>query len=208
MRIECQALTDYPYAYLDLVRTVLKLDPISGTEFKAYEGGAFAVHSERSLVPALQALHGDVRDALQAREVTLVEFARGDLVAALQIFDDIRSRSHIIYVRAPASLRQARLAARVVPPEIRIDGQTVTLSLSDDHLLPERAERALYATDDLDRIKASALWGDRIFEMDNEFEGSTHVDAKINEFIDMITSPYRGAESNAPGSGHLIPVHT
>jgi hypothetical protein len=206
MRIECEALNDYPYAYLDLVRTVLKLDPASGNEFEAHEGGAFAVRNERSLVPALQALHSDVRDALQAREVTLVEFARADLAAALQIFDDIRSRSHVIYVRAPANLRQLRLADRVVPPEVRIDGQTVTLNLSDDHLLPECAERTLYVTDGLDRIKASALWRDRIFEIDNEFEGSTHVDTKINEFIDTITSPYRVTVSNAPGYGRLIPT--
>lgn len=206
MRIESQSLTDYPYAYVDLMRTVLKLDPASGNEFQAYDGGAFGVENEKSLAPALRALHSDVRDALQAREVTLVEFARADLAAALQTFDDIRSRSHVVYVRAPTNLRQTRLADRVVPPEVRIDGQAVTLTLSDDHLLPDCVEQMLYVTDGLDRIKASALWRDRIFEIDNEFEGITHVDAKISEFIETVVNPYRPAGSNVSGCGHLTPA--
>ena len=78
------------------------------------------------MIPALQALYGEVRDTSQAREVTLVEFARADLAAALQVFDDIRPRSQIIYVSAPASVRQARLADRAVPPHVRVDGQTIT----------------------------------------------------------------------------------
>ena len=73
---------------------------------------------------------------------------------------------------------------------MRVDGQTITLSLSDNHLLPTSVERTLYATDGLDRIKASAHWRDRIFEIDNEFDGSTHVDAKIGEFIELVISPY------------------
>ena len=190
MRIEYGSLSDYPYAYLDLLRTVLKLNPASGNGFRAYEGGAFSVQAEKSLIPALQALHGEVRDTSQAREVTLVEFARADLAAALQVFDDIRSRSRIIYVSAPASVRQARLADRAVPPDVCVDGQTITLSLSDNHLLPTSVERTLYAADGLDRIKASAHWRDRIFEIDNEFDGSTHVDDKIGEFIELVISPY------------------
>ena len=38
MRIEYGSLSDYPYAYLDLLRTVLKLNPASGNGFRAYEG--------------------------------------------------------------------------------------------------------------------------------------------------------------------------
>jgi hypothetical protein len=204
MRVECGSLSDYPYAYLDLLRTVLKLTPPSGNGFRAYEGGAFAVQAEKSLIPALQALHGEVRDTLQAREVTLVEFARADLAAALQVFDDIRSRSRIIYVSAPASLRQARLADRAVPPDVRVDGETITLSLSDNHLLPTGVEQTLYAADDLDRIKASAHWRDRIFEIDNEFTGSTHVDTKIGEFIELVISPYRVSGDDARGHGKPV----
>jgi hypothetical protein len=204
MRIECGSLSDYPYAYLDLVRTVLKLNPSSGNGFRAHEGGAFAVQSEKSLLPALQALHADVRDTSQAREVTLVEFARADLAAALQVFDDIRSRSQIIYVSAPADMRLARLNDRAVPPEIRVDGQRITLSLSDNHLLPTSAERALYAADGLDRIKASAHWRDRIFEIDNELAGGAHVDAKLNEFVNAVISPYLISASSTSGQGALV----
>ncbi len=207
MRIECGSLSDYPYAYLDLVRTVLKLNPPSQNGFRAHQGGAFAVQSEKSLLPALQALHADVRDTMQAREVTLVEFARADLAAALQVFDDIRSRSRIIYVSAPADIRQARLADRAVPPEVRMNGQTITLNLSDNHLLPTSAVRALYAADSLDRIKASPHWRGRISEIDNEFTGSTHVDAKISEFINAVISPYQASGSNAPAQGALITAH-
>jgi hypothetical protein len=41
MRIETQSMSDYPYAYQDLLRGVLKLDPAAGTGYKAYDGGAF-----------------------------------------------------------------------------------------------------------------------------------------------------------------------
>jgi hypothetical protein len=204
MRIEYGSLSDYPYAYLGLLRTVLKLTPTSGTGFRAYEGGAFAVQTERSLIPALQALHGEVRDTSQAREVTLVEFARADLAAALQEFDDLRARSRIIYVSAPASVRQARLANRAVPPDVRVEGQIITLSLSDNHLLPTSVERTLYIADGLDRIKMSAHWRDRIFEIDNGFDGSTRVDAKIGEFIELIVSPYRVGGTNPAGYGKFV----
>jgi len=201
IRIEYGSLSDYPYAYLDLLRTVLKLSPPRGNGFRAYEGGAFAVQAEKALIPALQALHGEARDSSQAREVTLIEFARADLAAALQVFDDIRSRSRIIYVSAPAGLRQARLADRAVPPDVRVDGQTITLSLSDNHLLPTGVEQTLYASDDLDRIKTSAHWRDRIFEIENEFNGSAHVDTKIREFIELVISPYRVGDGGVRGHG-------
>jgi hypothetical protein len=190
MRIEIEALTDYPYAYQAFVRTVLKLNPQNGNGFKPHEGGAFTVQNERTLTPALHALHGAVLDGMPRCEVTLVEFARADLATALQVFDDIRPRSQILYVRADEGLRQARLAARAVPPEVRVEGQAVTLKLSDDHLLPESAGRALYASDGLECIKASAHWRDRIFEIDNESYGHAHVDAKIEEFVDSIIRPY------------------
>lgn len=204
MHIECGSLSDYPYAYLDLVRTVLKLNPANGNGIRPHEGGAFAALTEKSLLPALQALHADVRDTPQANEVTLVEFARADLAAALQVFDDIRSRSQIIYVSAAADIRQARLIDRAVPPEVRMNGQAITINLSDNHLLPTSAERALYTADDLDRIKASAHWRDRIFEIDNEFAGNTHIDDKITEFVDAVISPYRVRVGAAPGTGTLV----
>jgi hypothetical protein len=206
MRIECQQMTDYPYAYLDLMKIVLKLDQQSSSGFKAHERGAFTVPAEKSLLPALRTLHSDVRDALQTREVTLVEFARSDLVAALQEFDDIRSRAQILYVNAPADLRHTRLTQRATPPEIRVDGQAITLHLSDNHLLPSSAERALYTADNLELIKQSAHWRSRTTEIDNEKTGSNHIDAKIDEFIDRVIIPYRGEHNKT--SQPQIPAPT
>jgi hypothetical protein len=204
LHIECQSLTDYPYAYLDLMRTVLKLAPPNGNGFKAHDGGAFAVQSEKSLVPALRALHGDVRDTSQTREVALVEFARADLAAALQEFDEIRPQSWVIHVSAPADIRLARLANRAVPPDIRVDGETITVNLSDNHLLPACAAQTLYTVDGLDRIKASAHWRDRLFEINNEFDGCDYVDSKISGFVDAVVGPYRDHYSST--SAHRLPA--
>jgi len=191
MRIECRALTDYPYAYRDFLQGALKLNSQSANGFKACDGGAFAVQNEKSLAPALRALHSDVREASQSGEVVIVEFARADLAAALQEFDDIRSRSQVIYVSASAALRQARLVSRAVPPEVRIDGEKITLNLSDDHLLPASVQCALYTADSLEHLKASTHWRDRIFEIDNELDGEANVDAKIRDFINGAVRPYR-----------------
>jgi hypothetical protein len=206
MRFEVESLSDYPYAYQCFVRTVFKLDAQNGNGFRAHEGGAFTIQNEKTLAPALYALHGAVLESMRESEVTLVEFARADVASALQVFDDIRPRSQVIYVRAAEGLRKTRLAARAVPPEMRIDGQALTLKLSDDHLLPESAGRALYPADGLDSIKASAHWRDRIFEIDNESDGSSHVDAELDKFIDTIIRPYQ-LSINAPGHGPLIPAH-
>ena len=167
---------------------MLKLNSQSVDGFKAYEGGAFTVQYEKSLAPALQALHSDVRDASKSREVVIVEFARADLALALHEFDDIRSRSQVIYVSAPVTLRQARLASRATPPEVRIDGETITLNLSDNHLLPVSVQSTLYTADSLEDVKSSAHWRGRIFEINNEFEGDANVDAKINEFIKQVVN--------------------
>lgn len=206
LHIECQSLTDYPYAYLDLVRTVLKLTPPSSNGFKAHDGGAFTVQSEKSLAPALRALHGNVRDTSQMSEVVLVEFARADLAAALQLFDDIRPRSWVIHVSAPTDIRLARLASRAIPPDLHVDGQAITVTLSDNHLLPASAAETLYTADGLDRIQASAHWRDRIFEVNNEFEGSAHIDSKISGFIDAVLAPYRAPYTSAPKYRQLASV--
>jgi hypothetical protein len=145
------------------------------------------------LAPALHALHSAVLDSMSRCEITLVEFARSDLAAALEVFDGIGPRSQILYVGAAPGLRQARLAARAVPPEVRVEGQVVSLKLSDDHLLPEHAGRTLYQADGLESIKASAHWRDRIFEIDNEADGHAHADAEISDFIDSIVGLYQPA---------------
>lgn len=206
MRFELKSMSDYPYAYECHVRSALKLGAQNGNGFKAHEGGAFTVQNEKTLAPALHNLHSAVLESMRKDEVTLVEFARAGLAASLQVFDHLWPISQIIYVRAAEGVRQARLAARAVPPEVSVDGPAVTLTLSDDHLLPESAGRTLYAADGLDCIKASSHWRDRIFEIDNESGGSAHVDAKLAEFIDAIIRPYQTTSSNAPGYGQLVPA--
>jgi hypothetical protein len=45
--------------------------------------------SENLLANALLMLHGDVKEAMSSAEVIVVEFARSDLITALEEFDDI-----------------------------------------------------------------------------------------------------------------------
>lgn len=194
MRIECDSVTDYPYAYLDLLRAVLLLSPQGRTGYRAYEGGAFIASDEAALAPALRATAGAVRDSVRIREVTLVEFARADLVTALEEFDCFRLRSQVIHVAAPASLRLERLSRRAVPPEASVTGEEITLSLSDNHLLPESAEHALYSVDGIASLKASGHWRDKIFEIDNGYDGASHVADSLDKFTEKIIHPYIPAD--------------
>lgn len=191
MRLECQSLTDYPYAYLDLLRTVLRVDQPSRNGYKAHDGGAFIAKDEATLSPALRSLERAVRDSLQDYEVTLVEFARADLVAALREFESVRCRSQVIHVSAPAALRLARLGNRAVPPEIGVARETITLTLSDNHLLPSLAEQTLYATDGIDGLKASPQWRNRIFEIDNGTDGEAHIESILDQFVQKVLNPYQ-----------------
>jgi AAA domain len=191
LRIGCRSISDYPYAYADFLRSALKLNGMSLAGFKSHEQGAFAVQSERILVPALRAVSATLLDSSQAQDVTLIEFARADIAAALREFDDIRTRSQVIYVSAPEELRAQRLANRVVPPEIRIDDQTITVGLSDNHLLPGGAARALYGSDNADEVRGSAQWDVRFFEIDNSSDDDALVTKKIEEFTNSIICRYR-----------------
>jgi hypothetical protein len=189
LKIECRSLSDYPYAYLDFLRCLLRMSsPVRG--FTAHGAGAFAVQSEKTLVPALQAMRAAIRDNSPAKDVTLIEFARADILAALQEYDDIRSQSQLIYVSAQAKVREERLAKRAVPPEVRVEGQQITINLSDNHLLPISAEHGLYEHDNIELVKASASWRHKLFEIDNELDGDIHVNKKIKEFIDAIIESY------------------
>jgi dephospho-CoA kinase len=199
MRIQCHWLTDYPYAYIDLVRTALQIYPPSRNGYKAHPGGAFIAHDEATLRPALRALERDVQQAMQKYEVTLVEFARSDLVAAFREFEAVSYCAQVIHVSAPAELRLARIDRRARPPGIRVSGEEIVLTLSDDHLLPSRAARTLYAWDGIGALKESRLWQDRIFEIDNRVDGESHVDKELNRFLDQVIAPYRQATPPSRG---------
>jgi dephospho-CoA kinase len=189
-------LSDYVYAYRDFLHGLLQLEPARGAGFKAHRGGAFAVSDEDALRPALQALSQAVRDSLKdsESEVTIAEFARSDLVAALGEFDEIRSRSRVIYVRAPAELRSVRLNRRAEPPESEIDGNSVTFTLSDNHMLPTTAEQSLYARDDIDELARAQRWRGRITRIDNDIDdGGGKIDDSLTEFVTEMIDPYRSA---------------
>jgi hypothetical protein len=108
-------------------------------------------------------------------------------------------------VSTPAPLRQSRLADRVMPPEITVLDETITVKLSDNHLLPPPAERSLYAADGLDVLKTSPNWRDRIFEIDNEREGGAYVEGLIAEFIDGVVARYQpGTRPVRPAVGVTV----
>jgi hypothetical protein len=192
MGIKTHEETDYLYAFRDFLHGLIKLEPFRGAGFEAHPGGAFAVRDEDALKPALLALEGAVRDSLKESEVTVAEFARSDLVAALDQFDDIRSRCRIIYVQAPPELRTARLTKRVEPAELSVDGRSVIVTPSDNHLLPSAPRHSLYATDDIERLEKSPHWRDRILRIDNDVDdGGAKINAKIDEFIADVIDRYR-----------------
>lgn len=193
MGIQTRELTDYLYAFRDFLHSQIKLEP-DRRGFEACPGGAFVVSEEAALKPALQALDGAVRDSLKESEVTLAEFARSDLSAALDQFDDIRICCRIIYVQAPAQLRSARLNKRIEPPELSVDGKSVTVTPSDNHRLPSTAERSLYANDDIEQLERSPHWRGRILRIDNDVDdGGIKINAKIDEFIAGLIGLYTPA---------------
>ena len=97
-------------------------------------------------------------------EVTLVEFARSDILAALQEFgEESIMRSQIVYVEAPTSLREERLRRRERPPELAVSGAvTIFVTVSDDHRLPSAAQRSIYGLDDIKVLRSDQRWHGRI----------------------------------------------
>jgi hypothetical protein len=192
MSIRTGELTDYVYAYRDLIHKLIKLEPPRGNGFEAQSGGAFSVQQETDMMPALQALVRTVLDRVNDNEVTLVEFARAGLAAALQEFEDIRLRSHVIHVSASAERRANRIARRAEPPETAIEGNSIKVFLSDNHLLPSSVERDIYGIDDIDRLRVSAPWRDRIHRIENDADDNgAHIDAWLREFVDKLVSNYQ-----------------
>jgi hypothetical protein len=189
--IETRQLTDYLYAYRDFLHSQIKLEPSRALGYEAYPGGAFAVLDETVLRPALQALDGAIRDNLKEPGVIVAEFARSDLVTALDQFDDIRMRCKVIYVHAPAPLRSARLSNRIEPPELSVEGHSLVVTPSDNHRLPSTVEHCLYAADDVARLEASPHWRDRILRIENDVDdGGAKINAKLDDFLAAVIAPY------------------
>jgi hypothetical protein len=133
-----------------------------------------------------------VRYSLKESEVTIAEFARPDLVTALDHFCDIRSRCRVVYVQAPPELRTARLSKRIEPPELSVDGRSVTVTPSDNHLLPSTPMHSLYATDDIEQLEKSPHWRGRILRIDNDVDdGGAKINARIDCFMADVIGLYR-----------------
>lgn len=192
LRIDSDWDTDYRYAYHALLRSLLKLESPRPSGFKAFEGGAFIVRDESVLEPALRTLALVVRAKAQVSEVTLVEFARSDLVGALRLFDEVSLRAEVIYVHAPTGLREDRLRRRASPPVTGIIRGGVNIEVSDDHLLPPAAQTTLYSADGFQELKTSPRWKDHLFEIDNSVDDDgSAVDAQLSDFAESIVAKYR-----------------
>jgi hypothetical protein len=195
--IKTAQLTDYDFAYRDFVHHLIKLDPPRGEGYEAYGDGAFSIKDEANMAPALQALAGAVRDSVAENEATLVEFARSNLVTALQEFDGIRTDPWLIYVSAPEALRADRLSRRATPPRVHIDGNSVVIDLSDDHLLPSTVERTLYGLDDIDRLGSLPRWRDRIWKIENNVDDhGGRIEQRLAAFIETHVDGYRPAAAS------------
>ncbi len=192
LRIRTQELTDYVFAYRDFIHGSIKLAPPRGMGFEPDLAGAFKVSEENHLRPALSSLASRVLSSVGSQEVTLVEFARSDILAALQEFgEETVKRSQVIYVDAHEKLRQERLHRRERPPELAVSGAvTITVTVSDDHRLPSAAQKSIYGLDDITVLRSDLRWRGRVFTIVNDADHSPQFETALDEFIAQVTLPY------------------
>jgi len=192
LSIKSRGLTDYVFAYRDFLHEVTMLGPGPAAGFVPHAGGGFTAPDEAALAPALRALVQAARDSMDENEVTLVEFARADLIRALREFESLRAGAQVIHVMASETLRADRLSRRAEPPESILNDESITLRLSDNHALPSTAARTLYHSDGIAQLRMSRQWGRRIFEIDNDLDdGGARVDVALEEFVETVLRPYR-----------------
>ncbi|WNV91744.1 hypothetical protein [Umezawaea sp. Da 62-37] len=193
LRFQVEQLSDYVYAFHDFVHAVMMLDEQRGQGFSAELGGAFKVDHEENLHPALHALAHQVSKNRGEASITLVEFARTDVVSALKVFDaELLSNAHLIYVRASATTRSGRLDSRAQPPRIRIAPSGLSIVVPDDHRLPSSA-KSMYLTDDFDQVRVHEGIADRVHIIDNEIHDPTfaRLDEKLDRFVEDVVRPYQ-----------------
>lgn len=195
-RFQTEELTDYVYAFRDFVHGAILLDDTRGRGFRPSLGGAFRVADEIHLKPALKSLAEQVWSSKSATRITLVEFARADMLDALREFgDDVLLRSQVIHVHAEPETRDRRLKVRATPPMIAVDQLSVNISVSDDHRLPTTAAGELYDHEGLDELlKYRALQG-RIFQIDNNADTATQAETqeRLSEFVNSVTKAYESS---------------
>jgi hypothetical protein len=205
LSIKSRGLTDYVFAYRDFLHEVTMLGPGPAAGFVPHAGGGFIAPDEAALAPALRALAQAARDSMDENEVTVVEFARADLVRALREFESLRAGVRVIHVMASETLRADRLSRRAEPPESILNDGSITLHLSDNHALPSTAARTLYRSEGIAQLRMSRQWGRRIFEIDNDLDdGGARIDAALDEFVESILHPYRFGD--ATPAQRLVPA--
>lgn len=193
LRFQVDEQSDYLYAFEDFLHALMRLSDGRGTGFSAEANGAFRVDCEESLQPALHALSKRVWQNRHGTSLTLVEFARSDVVAALRVFgDEVVSASQVIHVQASDAVRAARLTARGQPPRIHVINKSIRLVVSDDHRLPSVAAKALYASDDVARLKAQKILDGRVHLIVNNSDASwERIDEDLDGFIENVVRPYK-----------------
>ncbi|MFD1151366.1 hypothetical protein [Saccharothrix hoggarensis] len=194
LRLHVDELTDYIYAFHDFMHRVMLLDGDRGHGFSADAGGAFRVSREENLGPALAALAQRVAQNRGETAVTLVEFARSDVVKALDVFGEaVLSSARVIHVRASTDVRSARLVSRAQAPRIQVAEPNITVTVSDDHRLPSIVANSLYVSDGFDRLRVYDRVAGRVHAIDNEVDDPSHtrLDEELTGFIEDIVRPYR-----------------
>ncbi len=198
LQFQVEELTDYAYAFRDFLHAVIQLGEGRGEGFSPEMGGAFRVDSEKCLEPALHSLAKQVWENKCRTPLNLVEFARSDVVAALQVFgDEMLSSSHVIHVQASNTVRAKRLEARAQRPRIQVINPAINVLVSDDHRLPSTAASSLYLTDDFGRLQTHPNLVNRVHQVENNEDDPTlaRLDDKLDGFIEGIVRPYKALAS-------------
>jgi hypothetical protein len=172
----------------------MMLDGPRGSGFTADEGGAFRVSDEEDLRPALAELAQQVARRNADPDITLVEFARSDIIKALDAFGPaVLSSAHVVHVRATRQVRMVRLNSRAEPPRIQIAEPALTVTVSDNHRLPSIVADSIYQRDDFDRLRHFDHIKDRVHAIDNEIDdpGFRRLDEELTAMVEAIVRPYR-----------------
>lgn len=195
-RLQVEELNDYVYAFEEFLHALMLFGDGRGAGFSAQQGGAFQVEREEDLSPALQRLGRRVWENRRSNPITIVEFARADTVGALQVFgEEVLAASQIVHVRASDAVRAARLARRGEPPKISVAGQSISLEVSDEHRLPSNAADTLYSREDFALLKNQKSLVGRLHLVENDSEGTAHVDEQVAAFVETVVRPYRALAS-------------
>jgi hypothetical protein len=88
-----------------------------------------------------------------------------------------------------------------MPPNVAIPGatlrihvinQSIHLVVSDDHRLPSTAAKALYARDNVARLKVQKILEGRVHSLINDIDADwKRIDKNLDGFIENVVRPYK-----------------